>query len=379
MKKIFTILAASMLFSVTAFSQVPAEKIISMTPGLPSVTQLLDCYKAAEDPSHETVLEKDYVSDFLEAWDDARSKISDMREASKGTGIPSDIINAQTQGVSVKQAAGMTEADARKLAQSTMMGRLGSMGLDAGDLAKMQSGNLSEAEQQEMANKVMKSMGGISIENIQQMQGMTDEQRAAYMQSVDPTGEAARRLAASEAKSAKEKERGAALMNLANYDRNIMDGLKAGGKMKDDARAKGLDIYERKYRARVRELENGMKQAIQDGAFEELPVPGTEARCAAAAERFRQLNYQKFEVLCKFYEEYIPVWRNAISGAMEHYKTKVMDQSRNREAFRSKMFAQTRSTEYAAPAFTPDAIAMEYFEISRDVVDYQLELPSDME
>ena len=345
MKKIFTILAASMLLSVTAFSQVPAEKIISMTPGLPSVTQLLDCYKAAEDPSHETVLEKDYVSDFLEAWDDARSKISDMREAYKGTGIPSDIINAQTQGVSVKQAAGMTEADARKLAQSTMMGRLGSMGLDAGDLAKMQSGNLSEAEQQEMANKVMKSMGGISIENIQQMQGMTDEQRAAYMQSVDPTGEAARRLAASEAKSAKEKERGAALMNLANYDRDIMEGLKAGEKMKD----------------------------------EELPAPGTEARCAAAAERVRQLNYQKFEVLCKFYEEYIPVWRNAITRAMEHFKTKVMDQSRNREAFRSKMFAQTRSTEYAAPAFTPDAIAMEYFEISRDVVDYQLELPSDME
>ena len=86
-----------MLFSVTAFSQVPAEKIISMTPGLPSVSQLLSCYKAAEDPSHETVLEKNYVSDFLEAWDDARSKISDMREASKGTGIPSDIMNAQTK------------------------------------------------------------------------------------------------------------------------------------------------------------------------------------------------------------------------------------------------------------------------------------------
>ena len=340
MKKIVIVLAASMLLSVTAFSQVPAEKIISMTPGLPSVTQLLDCYKAAEDPSHNTALEKDYVSDFLEAWDDARSKISDMREASKGSGLTSDIMNSQVNGVSVKQAAGMTEADARKLAQSTMMGRLGSMGLDAGDLAKMQSGNLSEAEQQEMANKVMKSMGGVS-----------------------PV----------------EKGRGAALMNLGNYDRNIMDGLKVGEKMKEDARAKGLDIYEKKYRARVRELENGMKQAIRDGAFEELPAPGTEARCAAAAERFRQLNYQEFEVLCKFYEEYIPVWRNAITGAMEHFKTKVMDQSRNREAFRSKMFAQTHSTEFAAPAFTPDVIAMEYFEIAKDVAEFQLELPSDME
>ena len=111
--------------------------------------------------------------------------------------------------------------------------------------------------------------------------------------------------------------------------------------------------------------------------MDELPAPGTEARCAAAAKRFEQLNKQKFELECKFYEEYVPIWRSAISGAMEYYKTDLMKISEDREAFRQLQYAQTGSTEFMAPAFTPTVIAQEYFNIARDIVDYELELPDD--
>ena len=62
---------------------------------------------------------------------------------------------------------------------------------------------------------------------------------------------------------------------------------------------------------------------------------------------------------------------------MEYYKTEVLKLSEEREAFRQQQFAMTGSTEFMAPAFTPEAVARQYFDLAKDIVDYELELPDD--
>ena len=150
-------------------------------------------------------------------------------------------------------------------------------------------------------------------------------------------------------------------------DRTLLDALKEGDNRKEEARQKGCELYEKKYRGQVIEIEKGIHQAIMDGALDELPAPGTEARCEAAAKRFQALNRQRFAIECKFYEEYLPIWRNAIAGAMQYYKTDVMKLSEEREAFRAQQFAQTGGSEFMAPAFTPASVAQSYFDIAKDI------------
>ena len=106
--------------------------------------------------------------------------------------------------------------------------------------------------------------------------------------------------------SGKGKQSG--ILQLAEMDRTLIDAFKEGDNRKDEARKKGYELYEKKYRTQVKEIEKGIHQAIMDGALEELPAPGTEARCEAAAKRFQAFKKQEFAIECKFYEEYLPIW-----------------------------------------------------------------------
>lgn len=345
MKKIIVTLAALALL-IPASAQNNARKIISLTPALPTVKDLLEAYKEEYTPYDEykgpggRALEL-----FLDKHKDAEDIISEL--PSKYTPDMSSL-GKMTQG-SAKGAA---------------MGRMSGMGLSAADIQKLQSGELSEEEQLAFANKVMKAQGGPTSSDLETISKMMEAQNSG----ANP--EQAFR-------SASGKGKNAGLLKINEMDRNLLEALKAGDNRKDEARQKGYDLYEKKYRAQVKEIEKGIHQAIMEGALEELPAPGTEARCEAAAKRFQALKKQEFAIECKFYEEYLPIWRSAIAGSMEYYKTEVMKLSEEREAFRAQQFAQTGSTEFMAPAFTPDAVAQQYFDLAKDIADYKLELPDD--
>ncbi len=345
MKKIIVTLAALALL-IPASAQNNARKIISLTPALPTVKDLLEAYKEEYTPYDEykgpggRALEL-----FLDKHKDAEDIISEL---------PSEYTP------DVSSLGKMTQGSAKGAA----MGRMSGMGLSAADIQKLQSGELSEEEQLAFANKVMKAQGGPTSGDLETISKMMEAQNAG----ANP--EQAFR-------SASGKGKNAGLLKINEMDRNLLEALKAGDNRKDEARQKGYDLYEKKYRAQVKEIEKGIHQAIMEGALEELPAPGTEARCEAAAKRFQALKKQEFAVECKFYEEYLPIWRSAIAGSMEYYKTEVMKLSEEREAFRAQQFAQTGSTEFMAPAFTPDAVAQQYFDLAKDIADYKLELPDD--
>ena len=345
MKKIIVTLTALALL-IPASAQNNARKIISLTPALPTVKDLLEAYKEEYTPYDEykgpggRALEL-----FLDKHKDAKDIISEL---------PSEYTP------DVSSLGKMTQGSAKGAA----MGRMSGMGLSAADIQKLQSGELSEEEQLAFANKVMKAQGGPTSSDLETISKMMEAQNAG----ANP--EQAFR-------SASGKGKNAGLLKINEMDRNLLEALKAGDNRKDEARQKGYDLYEKKYRAQVKEIEKGIHQAIMEGALEELPAPGTEARCEAAAKRFQALKKQEFAIECKFYEEYLPIWRSAIAGSMEYYKTEVMKLSEEREAFRAQQLAQTGSTEFMAPAFTPDAVAQQYFDLAKDIADYKLELPDD--
>ena len=332
MKKIIVTLAALALL-IPASAQNNARKIISLTPELPAVKDLLEAYKEEYTPYDEykgpggRALEL-----FLDKHKDAEDIISEL---------PSEYTP------DVSSLGKMTQGSAKGAA----MGRMSGMGLSAADIQKLQSGEL------EKLSKMMEAQNA----------GASPEQAA----------EIGRQLSAVQSRGSSGKGKQSGILQLAEMDRTLIDAFKEGDNRKDEARKKGNELYEKKYRAQVKEIEKGIHQAIMDGALEELPAPGTEARCEAAAKRFHALKKQEFAVECKFYEEYLPIWRSAIAGSMEYYKTEVMKLSEEREAFRAQQFAQTGSTEFMAPAFTPDAVAQQYFDLAKDIADYKLELPDD--
>ena len=355
MKKIFVTLAALAMI-IPAWAQNNARTIISLTPALPSTQALMEDFKENHAPY------EGYDSPggnplqaFLDKHYEAEQVIRELPTESKP--------DLSSVG---KMNAGSAKASA--------MGRLSGMGLSASDIAKMQSGELSEAEQKALANKVMKAQGGMTSDDISKLGKIMEAQNSG---SPEEAAELAKQLSAVQARGSSSQGSRAGLLRMNEMDRTLIDSFKEGDNRKAAAQEKGHQLYEKKYRSQVKEIEKGLRQAIMDGALDELPVPGTEERCAAAAKRFEALIRQRFAVECRFYEEYLPIWRSAIAGAMEYYKTEVMKLSEEREAFRSQMFAQTGSTEFMAPAFTPEAVARMYFDLSKDIADYILELPDD--
>lgn len=358
MRKQFAV--AVLLFMASAlFAQNNARKIISLTPALPSAKDMLEAFKEDHTPYDE------YNGPGGKALQAFADKHLDAERVIRE--LPSEY----TPDVS---SFGNMSAGSAK---SSAMGRMSGMGLSASDIAKLQSGELSQEEQLALANKVMKAQGGPTSDDLARMRQMMEAQNSGITGTPEEAAEAARQLSALQSRGTSGSSSRSGILRLNEMDRTLIDRMKEGDNRKEAAREKGYELYEKKYRSQVKEIEKGLHQAIMEGAFEERPAPGTEARCEAAAKRYQALTRQRFAVECRFYEEYLPVWRNAIAGAMEYYKTDLMQLSEEREAFRAQQLAQTGSPEFMAPAFTPDAVARQYFDLAKDILDYELELPDD--
>jgi len=371
MKRHLQILAALMIMVAPLKAQSP-ESVFALTPALPSSYDLLQDFKVKQDDKSVTT---NPVDKFRDAYEQNERKVKDLNNDSANKNrLLEQAMNSKTSlGISAGQVAGMSESDLKSMAGASMMGNLSSMGLSASDLAKMQSGNLSEEDQQALINKVMKAKGGITSDDIQKMQSMSEEQRAEYMQSQDPAGLAKQRMEKSQNMAKANKSKGAAIMGLQSYDAKILAGMNKSLEMEDATRAKGIELFKKKYSAQVHACIEGMREAIRDGALEEIPED--PARSAAASKRLEQFSAQKYKYICDFYEEYLPIWRGTIVSIMDNLKNDVLKVSEEREAMRQRLYAQTQSADFVAPAFTPMMVASDYFDKAGDILEYELDLP----
>ncbi len=354
MKKLFvTLFALAMLLPARA--QMTPEAVMAMTPDLPSSAKLLNHWNEHNDPNRKEAPDSDILNEFLESWRDARQQIEEMQAKSLAPGAQK----------TASQASQMSESEAKALAMSTMKGRLSSMGLSQADVAKMQSGNLSEAQQKALADKMMAAQtGGLTTKDVEAMENMSDEQRKEFMEQSGLGASVSKKMNADKGKRAtsqKQYQLVTKMTGIAQEEYNLQQ--KAYG-MIETARKEGLALFNRKY---------GEADASYRAEMQALAGPAEEDEAAAA--RLRAAWTAWFTNRSRFYAEFIPMYRDAVVGAMDCSRSQILPLKRQRKEVMEQLYALTGSAEYALSETLPFEASSMYFELSEKIVDFELELP----
>ena len=370
MKKIIiTLFALAMMLPAKA--QMTPEAVMGMTPDLPSTAALLNYWKERNDPFRDEAPDSYILDEFREAWNAANDQIQDMQEKTLAPGMKKNAMAGLVAGTNktAGEVANMSEAEAKALAMSTMKGRISSMGLSQADFAKLQSSNLSDEEAKAMASKVMaKQTGGLTAKDIEAMSHMTDEQRAAFMQESGLGESMTAKMNADKGKRAssqKQYQLATELISLGQKEHSLQQ--KAIG-MIESAKKEGVALFDRKYRKADAEYQAEISRANVEAeeAISAADVKAAQARLNAALSAW-------FSNMSRFYAEYIPMYRDAVAGAMDCCRAQLLPVKRQHKEVMEQLYALTRSAEYALSESVPFEASYMYFELSEKITEFELE------
>lgn len=363
-KTLVTLFALAMWLPAKA--QMTPEAVMAMTPDLPSTAALLNHWKEHHDPNRTEAPDSDILNEFMEAWNKANDQIQDMQAKTLAPGIQRDVMAGKVAGTNktARQVSGMSEAEAKALAQSTMKGRLGGLGLSQADLAKMQSGKLSKAEEEALASKMMAAKtGGLTTKDIEAMSHMTDEERAAFMQESGLGESMTAKMNADKGKRASSQKQYQLVTEMNSLSQKEYELQQKAFGIIESARKEGLSLFDRKYR-KAHEAYEAEIQALVGLAEEDN----------AAADRLHAVLTARFNNMSRFYAEYIPMYRDAVSGAMDCSRAQLLPVKKQRQEVMEKLYALTKSAEYAISDSVPFEASSLYFELSEEIVDFALDL-----
>ena len=370
MKKIIiTLFALAMMLPAKA--QMTPEAVMGMTPDLPSTAALLNYWKNSNDPFHNEYPNSDLLNEFMEAWNAANDQIQDIQEKTLAPGMKKNAMAGKVAGTNktAGEVANMSEAEAKALAMSTMKGRISSMGLSQADFAKLQGGNLSDEEAMAMASKVMaKQTGGLTAKDIEAMSHMTDEERAAFMQESGLGASMTAKMNADKGKRAssqKQYQLATELISLGQKEHSLQQ---KAIEMIESARKEGVALFDRKYRKADAEY-----QAEISRANVEAEEAMSEADVKAALARLHAAQSAWFNNMSRFYAEYIPLYRDAVAGAMDCCRAQLLPVKRQHKEVMEQLYALTRSAEYALSDSVPFEASYMYFELSEKITEFELE------
>ncbi len=347
------------------------EAVMGMTPDLPSTAALLNYWKERNDPFRTEAPDSYILDEFREAWNAANDQIQDMQAKTLAPGMQRNAMAGLVAGTNktAGEVANMSEAEAKALAMSTMKGRISSMGLSQADFAKLQGGNLSDEEAMAMASKVMaKQTGGLTAKDIEAMSHMSDEERAAFMQESGLGESMTAKMNADKGKRAssqKQYQLATELISLGQKEHSLQQ--KAIG-MIESARKEGVALFDRKYREAVKQHSEEMHRAAL-----ELEDAIGEAAYKAALARLNAAQSAWFSNMSRFYAEYIPMYRDAVAGAMECCRAELLPVKRQHKEVMEKLYALTQSAEYALSDSVPFEASYMYFELSEKITEFELE------
>lgn len=370
MKKIIiTLFALAMMLPVRA--QMTPEAVMGMTPDLPSTAALLNHWKEHHNPLREEAPDSDILNEFMEAWNAANDQIQDMQAKTLAPGMQRNAMAGKVAGTNktAGEVANMSEAEAKALAMSTMKGRISSMGLSQADLAKLQSSNLSDEEAKAMASKVMaKQTGGLTAKDIEAMSHMTDEQRAAFMQESGLGASMTAKMNADKGKHAANQKQYQLVTELTSLGQKEYSLQQKASGMIDSARKEGVALFDRKYRKADAEYRAEISKAVwaMENAISAADVKAAEARLRAAQSAW-------FNNMSRFYAEYIPLYRDAVAGAMDCCRAQLLPVKRQHKEVMEKLYALTQSAEYALSDSIPFEASYMYFELSEKITEFDLE------
>lgn len=370
MKKIIiTLFALAMMLPAKA--QMTPEAVMGMTPDLPSTAVLLNYWKNSNDPFHNEYPNLDLLNEFREAWNAANDQIQDMQAKTLAPGMQRNAMAGLVAGTNktAGEVANMSEAEAKALAMSTMKGRISSMGLSQADFAKLQRSDLSDEEAKAMASKVMaKQTGGLTAKDIEAMSHMSDEERAAFMQESGLGESMTAKMNADKGKRAssqKQYQLATELISLGQKEHALQQ--KAIG-MIESAKKEGVALFDRKYRKADEQHREEIDRAavVLDAAISKADVEAALARLHAAQSAW-------FNNMSRFYAEYIPLYRDAVAGAMDCCRAQLLPVKRQHKEVMEQLYALTRSAEYALSDSVPFEASYMYFELSEKITEFELE------
>ena len=371
MKKIIiTLFALAMMLPAKA--QMTPEAVMGMTPDLPSTAVLLNYWKNSNDPFNNEYPNSDLVGEFREAWNAANDQIQDMQEKTLAPGMKKNAMAGLVAGTNktAGEVANMSEAEAKSLAMSSMRGRLSSMGLSQADFAKLQRSDLSDEEAKAMASKVMaKQTGGLTAKDIEAMSHMTDEQRAAFMQESGLGASMTAKMNADKGKRASSQmqyQLATELTALGQKEHSLQQ--KAIG-MIESAKKEGVALFDRKYRKADAEYQAEISRANFEA---EEAISAADVKAALA--RLHAAQSAWFNNMSRFYAEYIPLYRDAVAGAMDCCRAELLPVKRQHKEVMEKLYALTQSAEYALSESIPFEASYMYFELSEKITEFELTL-----
>ena len=370
MKKIIiTLFALAMMLPARA--QMTPEAVIGMTPDLPTTAALLNYWKNNNDPFHNEYPNSDLLNEFMEAWNTANDQIQDMQKKNLAPGMKKNAMAGKVAGTNktAGEVANMSEAEAKALAMSSMQGRLSSMGLSQADFAKLQRSDLSDEDAKAMASKVMaKQTGGLTAKDIEAMSHMTDEERAAFMQESGQGESMTAKMNADKGKRASSQKQYQLVTELASLGQKELGLQQKAVGMIESARKEGVALFDRKYR----KADEQHREEIDRAAVELEDAIG-EAAYKAALARLHAAQSAWFSNMSRFYAEYIPLYRNAVSGAMDCCRAQLLPVKRQHKEVMENLYALTRSAEYALSDSVPFEASSMYFELSEKITEFELE------
>ena len=370
MKKIIiTIFALAMMLPAKA--QMTPEAVMGMTPDLPSTAALLNYWKNNNDPFHNEYPNSDLLNEFMEAWNAANDQIQEMQEKTLAPGMKKNAMAGKVAGTNktAGEVANMSEAEVKALAMSSMQGRLSSMGLSQADFAKLQQSDLSDEDAKAMASKVMaKQTGGLTAKDIEAMSHMTDEERAAFMQESGLGESITAKMNADKGKRASSQKQYQLVTELASLGQEEHALQQKAIGMIESAQKEGVALFGRKYRKADEQHREEMHRAAV-----ELEDAIGEAAYKAALAHLNAAQSAWFSNMSRFYAEYIPMYRDAVAGAMDCCRAQLLPVKRQHKEVMEQLYALTRSAEYALSDSVPFEASYMYFELSKKITEFELE------
>lgn len=350
-KMLFSIVMLTTAMSVKA--QMTPEAWIAQFPELPSINQIITEDKAYRNPENEDP--EIPLKDFLESVEGImKSGAEMMGKIGEGDLLhyKNVLYREKVPGTNVTkgQMAHMSKDQQERVAKQAMKGQLAQYGLSEADIKKMQSGKMSQAEQQALTNKVMAHMtGGMTVDDMRFMQGMTDKERIQFMQmsglAESTTAKMKEDMKNSKVSQTTAKRIMGAVEEMEHTTKHVTEHKDLTHIMHY-----GDSLWNRKYKAKDEALHKRLGQLA--AKLEELWVGqadgGKDNRAAmkAVEAQAKQVKQEIWENENAYYAEYIPMYHREIGALLDYVKGTMMSAYRSWKSAYDQAYKETKEAQW---------------------------------
>lgn len=314
-----TLLAAAL----SARAQLTPDGIMALLPNMPTQAEMIRYAKESCAPVsvHVEVTQPTLYDGFREALQAALEKASGSTDQN------------------------LEPSMNKKINGGKVASQLSGMGLSAADIAKLQSGNVSRAEAEALAAKMVATQSGLG------------ESMGA-------------KAAADKGKNTKKADEAALVQDLARYNRLLNELHERMEKKLADAVKAGQNMYNNTYKKKIDQWESVRSEAMREGAGLEKYDAADEGKVEAASRKLANAEHQQWLARCEFYEKFIPMWRNAIVEQMDMVRSQEMPLMQEKKMATNKLYELTKDVKYAVGDSYPVSAAIKYLEIPEILGDY---------